>query len=131
LNETDLYIVGAAMAGVIKPDDLGRPGRYLSHFVRAAVIYEPNGLGTEQQLNLACEEVLAFHQAGVRNTADLQRQFQALQRAREQHDPRRVRQLSERYDRHHNRAYAEMQTLAAALRAKLSNVAGLSHGNNP
>jgi hypothetical protein len=121
VSNLDAFVLGAVISGFIKPQDLRGPGRSMTAFIHMAATHSPASPATPGQMQYACEEVFALHQASARYVLSSQRHRRSMDLAERRHDYRRIREIRQLYGRSDERAQREIMRLSEALQRKLAS----------
>ena len=119
-SNLDAFVLGAVISGFIKPSDLRGPGRAMTTLIHMAASHSPASPATPAQLQYACHEVFALHQASARYAVVAQRHIHAMELAQRRNDYRRTRELNELYGRSDARAQRELMRLSRVLERKIA-----------
>jgi hypothetical protein len=119
-SDLDAFVLGAVISGFVKPSDLRGPGRSMTAFVHMVASHDPSAPATPAQLQYACAELFALHQATARYAVMSQRHRHAMELARRRNDGERQAELYELYGRSDQRAQREIERLEAAFERKIA-----------
>jgi hypothetical protein len=92
----------------------------MTAFIHMAASHSPAAPATPAQIQYACAEAFALHQATARYVVSSQRRRRSMELARRRGDYRRIRELNNLYGRSDARAQRAIMRLNEALERKIA-----------